>query len=441
MPSFNFFKRKGKDVSKLNSRQNDIQVNKPIPLSQNLENRLTIEDTQSLLNRTEEGLIRNLLTDLGKTFQDTNLIFQHINLVAEDLKNEETEVEEEKLAPLVKNTKNTIIRALKRESSNILAIPRNLDEFIKFKDSLDASINRFGEVTSSHSRIVNTFMKKHANSLRGDLKKISDISEKLRDEFEEFSVEKKNIEDCRLNLSTLKDNLDEKQKSEKNLQTISNNLIKIDEEIKRKENEISDLKSSPDYSKALKYIQEKEQIDRERKLLIEKLNRISSHLTKAANKYSYGLTKTTIDKIDTIVNRPSEIAYKSDISDYLNLVKAMKDSVMSNKIILKDAGKIIQYFDLLTNELPIFKNEILKIDSKLEKLKENDKVIILDKIRQKEEERKRELELRMTENQRKEEILKSNLKIEEQMRIASSNIEEQLERLFTKKYKIISTLE
>ena len=99
----------------------------------------------------------------------------------------------------------------------------------------------------------------------------------------------------------------------------------------------------------------------------------------------------------------------------------MKDSVMSNKIILKDAGKIIQYFDLLTNELPIFKNEILKIDSKLEKLKENDKVIILDKIRQKEEERKRELELRMTENQRKEEILKSNLKIEEQMRTALRN--------------------
>ena len=78
MPSFNFFKRKGKEVSKLNSRQNDIQVNKPIPLSQNLENRLTIEDTQSLLNRTEEGLIRNLLTDLGKTFQDTNLIFHRV---------------------------------------------------------------------------------------------------------------------------------------------------------------------------------------------------------------------------------------------------------------------------------------------------------------------------------------------------------------------------
>src|SRR5690606_16969360 len=131
---------------------------------------------------------------------------------------------EEKLAPLVKNTKNTIVRALKREASNIQDTPKNFDEFVKFKDSLDASINRFGEVTSSHSRIVNTFMKKHANSLRGDLKKISYISDILRDEFEGLSAKKKIIDDCRLNLLALTDNLDEKQKSEKTLQTINNNF-------------------------------------------------------------------------------------------------------------------------------------------------------------------------------------------------------------------------
>ena len=47
----------------------------------------------------------------------------------------------------------------------------------------------------------------------------------------------------------------------------------------------------------------------------------------------------------------------------------------------------------------------------------------------------------MRENERKEEILKNKLKIEEEIRITSSNIEEQLERLTTKKYKIIPTIE
>ena len=115
----------------------------------------------------------------------------------------------------------------------------------------NASINRFGEVTSSHSRIVNTFMKKHANSLRGDLKKISDISGKLSDGFDELSIEKKVLEECRINLSTLKAIIDEKGKSEQDLKAIDNNCIRLDKEIKLKEIEIDDLKSSSDYSRLL----------------------------------------------------------------------------------------------------------------------------------------------------------------------------------------------
>lgn len=441
MPSFNFFKRKGKDISKLSSKQSNIQVNNSAPIPQNLDDRLTIEDALNLLDRIENTVTLNLLNELGKTFEDTNLIFQHINNIARDLESEEIEVEEEKLAPLVKNTKNTIVRALKRESSNTLTIPKTFDEFIKFKESLDASINRFGEVTSSHSRIVNTFMKKHANSLRGDLKKISDISGKLSDGFDELSIEKKVLEECRINLSTLKTIIDEKGKSEQDLKAIDNNCIRLDKEIKLKEIEMDDLKSSSDYSKGLKYLHERELIDKERKILIDKLNRISGHLTKAANKYSYGLTKATIEKIDTIVNKPSEIAYKSDISEYLRLLKEMKQSVTSNKVILKDSNKVLQYFDILADELPNFKNEILILDSRIDKLKDREKVTILEKLNQKEEEKKKAHEYRISEDQRRDEILKNKSKIEEQIKVTLKVIEEQLQRLSTKKYKIITNLE
>ncbi len=441
MPSFNFFKRKGKDVSKLSNKQNNIQATNPVSISRNLDDRLTIEDALNLLDRIENTITRNLLTELGKTFEDTNLIFQHINNIAEDLESEEIDIEEEKLAPLVKNTKNTIVRALKRESSNILTIPKTFDEFVKFKESLDASINRFGEVTSSHSRIVNTFMKKHANSLRGDLKKISDISGKLSNGFDELSMEKKVVEECRVNLSTLKANIDEKEKSEQDLKSIDNECIKLDEEIKLKEIEIDDLKSSSDYSKGLKYLHERERINNERKILIDKLNQISSHLTKAANKYSYGLTKATVEKIDTIVNKPSEIAYKSDISDYLHLLKEMKESVTSNKVIIKDSNKILQYFDILASELPNFKKEILKLDSLIDKLKDKEKATILDKLDQKEEEKKKANEYLIAQNQKRDEIIKDKMKIEEQIKTILKVIEEQLQRLSTKKYKIMTSPE
>lgn len=141
------------------------------------------------------------------------------------------------------------------------------------------------------------------------------------------------------------------------------------------------------------------------------------------------------------MNKPSEIAYKQDMSEYLNLVKEMKESVMSNKIILKDSSKIIQYFDILNAELPNFKNAILKLDLEINKLKDKEKVAILDKLSQSQEQSKQEVERRMAENQRKNEILKNNSKIEEQIKITKKNIEEQLQRLSAKKYKIIINIE
>jgi hypothetical protein len=119
----------------------------------------------------------------------------------------------------------------------------------------------------------------------------------------------------------------------------------------------------------------------------------------------------------------------------------MKESVMSNKIILKDSSKIIQYFDILNAELPNFKNAILKLDLEINKLKDKEKVAILDKLSQSQEQSKQEVERRMAENQRKNEILKNNSKIEEQIKITKRNIEEQLQRLSAKKYKIIINIE
>jgi len=361
MPSFNFFKKKDKDISKLNNKKSGAGVgvaNSTIPIVQAQDNKITIEDAVKELEKSEGRITKNLLINMEKTFEDTNLAFQHVNTIAEDLDAEVINTEEEKLMPLVQNTKNTIVRALKRESSNILPIPKTFEEFIKFRDAVEASINRFGEVTSSHSRIVNTFMKKHANSLRGELKRISDSSEKLNDEYDHITEERKMIEHCRSNLLSMHSKVDEINKTNITIKNLDQEIRQLKEEKDRREKEINSIKSSSDYGKCLKYLQEKEEIDKKRKKSINELYEISNRLTKAANKYSYGLSRGTVEKIDTIVNKPSEIVSKPDMSEYITLLKEIKESVRSNKIVLKDSKKVLQYFDMLIDELPKFKAEI-----------------------------------------------------------------------------------
>ncbi len=443
MPSFNFFKKKDKDISNLNNKKSAAAAaaNSTVPTVQVQDNKITIEDAVKELEKSEGKITKNLLINLEKTFEDTNLAFQHINIIAEDLDAEVINTEEEKLMPLVQNTKNTIVRALKRESSNILPVPKTFEEFIKFRDSVDASINRFGEVTSSHSRIVNTFMKKHANSLRGELKRISDGSEKLNDGYNEITEDRKMIEECRSNLLSIHSKIDEINKANITIKSLDEKIRQLKEGIDRREKEINLIKSSSDYAKCLKYLQEKEEIDKKRKKSINQLYEISNHLTKAANKYSYGLSRGTVEKIDTIVNKPSEIVSKPDMSEYITLLKDIKESVKSNKIVLKDSKKVLQYFDILMDELPRFKTEIKELDSKIERLKDKDKIAILDDVKRKEEERKEEERIIMLENQRKEDITKEKIGLEEQMISTTRVIEEQIHKLCRKKYKIITPSE
>jgi hypothetical protein len=441
MPSFNFFKKRDKDVSKLNNKKSADGANSTIPIVQAQDNKITIENAIKELEKSEAKITKNLLINLEKTFEDTNLAFQHINIIAEDLDAEVIITEEEKLMPLVQNTKNTIVRALKRESSNILPIPKTFEDFIKFRDSVDASMNRFGEVTSSHSRIVNTFMKKYANSLRGELKRISDSSEILNDEYNQITEERKTVEQCRSNLLSMHSKMDEINKANITIKNLDQKIRQLKERKDLREKEINSIKSSSDYAKCLKYLQEKEEIDKKRKKSINELYEISNRLTKAANKYSYGLSRGTVEKIDTIVNKPSEIVSKPDMPEYITLLKDIKESVKTNKIVLKDSKKVLQYFDILMDELPKFKAQIKELDSRIDRLKDKDKIAVLDEIKRKEEERKEEERIIMSENQRKDEITKQKIELEEQMISTTRDIEEQIQILCRKKYKLITPSE
>jgi len=125
------------------------------------------------------------------------------------------------------------------------------------------------------------------------------------------------------------------------------------------------------------------------------------------------------------------------MSEYITLLKDIKESVRSNKIVLKDAKKVLQYFDMLIDELPKFKAEIKELDSRIDRLKDKDKIAVLDELRRKEDERKEDERIIMLENQTKDEITKQKKELDEQMISTTRDIEEQIHKLCRKKYEII----
>lgn len=434
MPPFSFFKKKDKDIHVDNERPYfKLKESSPKP-----DNEITLDFASTELKKIENIMVQNYVNKLKKLFEETIQIYQNINIIAENIENEEIDIEEEKLTPLINNTKNIIVKSLKRETANIPSIPQTFEDFMQFKESLNASINRFGEVTSSHSRVISTFMKKQASNLRSDLKKITENSKNINKYYEDLMSERKIIEECKFNLSDVANQIKEEQNSTNILESVNRNIKKLTDNMAEKEKELKSLKSSSAYSKILDHLKKKELVEKNRKKSIENIKAISTHMTKATHKYSYGISKGTKEKVDNLINDPLKIAMESDILPYLEIIKDLKKSINTNKIILKDSAKVIHYCDLLIEELPRFKDEINETDLKIANLiGDGEDRLMLERVKRLEYELaeiRKNIEM---ENSRKDEINNQRVQEAERIDLTVKNIEKQLFQICKKKYNVV----
>jgi hypothetical protein len=434
MSPFSFFKKKDKDISKINTKV----FNRSNSSSQS-DDIITIDFALEEINKKEENIIKNQLEKLRKTCEETIQSYETINNIAENLEIEEINAENDKLAPLVNNTKKVIVKSLKRESSNELQIPESFEDLVKFKETIFSSINRFGEVTSSHITVINTFMKKHANNLRSELKRITGKSEKINEYYEYILEDKEIIDDCKNNLLELSNKIKEISNNNNIRDSLNQKIKEIENENNLKEKEIKQLRALPSYNKSLDLLKEIENLEKEKEIQIQGISEITHQLSKAAHKYSYGTSKGTKEIINTIIKDPVKIVNETDISPYVAFLNNLKESIISNKILLKDSNKVIQNCEKMIESLPKFKVETKEIISKIKYLKEHNKNSPLEKTKKIEDTVNENKKIIHDENLRREEIRREEIQEEDRIKQLTNKIEEQLFIICKKKYKIDST--
>lgn len=430
MSPFNFFKKKDKDISKID---NNIQ-NKPNTLHHS-DNIITIDFALDEIKKKENNIIINHLDRLRKICEDIKQSFEIINSIAENIELEEIN-EEQRLTPLINNTRNIVVKSLKRESSNALQIPETFEDLVKFKEMINSSIKRFGEVTRSHSVVINNFMKKNASSLRSELKKITENSEKINEYYSNILKDKEIIDRCKNNLRDVINKRTEIENNNSIKNSINLNIKEKEKENSLKQKEIKQLQELPSYNKSLNHLKEIEKLEKNKEELIQNIMDISNQLSKAAHKYSYGTSKVTKEIINVLIKEPFKIINDKDISPYLEFLNNLKESVNTNKILLKDSAKVIQYCDKMIETLPKFKYEIQEIILKINSLNDHDKNSTLEKIKKIEDIINENRKTIQNETSRKEEFTNQIIQEEERLKEVLDKVEEQLFHICKKKYRI-----
>lgn len=343
MPPFGLFKKKPSDTGSV-----DHSVATPATET------LSIEQAQDLLQRLESAKVKELSASLVRIKESAVESLTAIDGLAKDMDRENIKLEglEQKLKSVVEHSKRTVVLSLKREASLELPFPQSANDAKKFKERFENMMKRFGEVSGSHSKVLNAFMKKHSGKMKEEFEFLTKLLNETRAIISEFDRNREPIVICSNMLNTALQKVSSIKLAESSAKNIERKIEDIERELKKLEGELAALSASKEYGQASISVRDKAEAEKKQEEFHTKIRDLFSHLSRAFTKYSYGITKDTERRLKIMSDEPWQILYEKNVMPYSSLLLEIRRSIDNGQIQLKDSDKALQYIDTILETLP-----------------------------------------------------------------------------------------
>jgi hypothetical protein len=359
------------------------------------ENTLSILDALNILRKMEDEKVGDMSRNLIPIKQSLDNTLLSVGKLAEEMENEKVKVEDEKFKPSVESSRRILSTSLKKEVSSDYPMPTSIPEALKFKERLQSLMERFGDVSGSHSKILTTFMKKHTGKIKGEFDVISSLEKRTNKIMEDFEEDRRPVADCIAVINKTSEILGALQQQENELERVKEEISTLEVEGRDLGKRLAEVERSPDFESTSKTIKEMMLADGEQKEFHKYLIDLFSPVSRALTKYSYGTSKVTSSKLQVLMNSPWKIferdhgsiedtkpvqngaSQTSGLESYKSLIVEVQKAVATGKITLKDSQKTIKSFDLIIKALPDLETRSELIVNKLDSLEQrkNDSVI------------------------------------------------------------------
>lgn len=368
---------------------------------------LPIQQAQDLLRSIESARVQELAARLAPVKESAAHSLSIIGGLANDMEHEKIKLEgvEQRFKSVAENARKTVVSTLRREASTELPLPQTANDARKFKERFEAMMNRFGEVSGSHSKMLNAFMKKRAGKMKEEFEALTKLLNETRGAISDFEQKRAPIVKCSGILNTASQKASSIRSAETSMQNMENEIVRIGNELEGLKSELEALRASPEFEQARTVVQKTEEAERQEEQFHAQLVDLFSHVSRAFTKYSYGITKETEARLQMMSDEPWKMLYESDVSPYSSLLLEIRKSIDSGKIQLKDSDKILHYLDLILNSLPELRDRARALKAETDSLRQVDDSLVT---------RTRELEEKIL--QHEEELAKSRQNVEQQKR-------------------------
>jgi chromosome segregation ATPase len=415
VPPFGFFKKKEDDAEP--SREPHMAIVPPGTIS--------IQQAQDLLRSIESEKVQRLASKLLPITESASKSLITIAELAEDLDHEKIKLEdlEQRHKSVIENSRKTIVASLRREASTEFQLPKTMNDVKKFKEKFETMMNRIGEVTGSHSKMLNIFMKKYAGKLRSEFEDLSKLLSDVKTAVSSLEKDRAPIVRCGNILNTATQKAISIKSIESSVQSIESETNTIESEVASLRAKLELLKGTSEFDQAMSIVQKAENAEKQEEQLRAQLTDLFSHVSRAFTKYSYNISKETQSRLYVLSQEPWKMLYEDDISPYSTLLAEIYKSISSDQIQLKDSDKVLNYIDTILNLLPELQSKVRSLKKEVSTLLQEDSKLIYykakeldEKIRMHEEELSRKRQML---DQQKRQIAEKTQEIEALLKEAS----------------------
>lgn len=396
MSPFGLFKKKPSNIP-------PTEQSIPVPTT----DRLSIRQAQDLLESLESVKVKELCSALTRIKESAVRSLKVIDTLAKDMDRENIKLEglELRLKSVVEHSKRTVVSSLKREASSELPFPQTANDARKFKERFENMMKRFGEVSGSHSKVLNAFMKKHSGKIKEEFEQLTKLLNETRELIADFDRDREPINRCENMLNTALQKVSSINLADSSAKKIENDIRDIERELKRLKTELDAMSGSQEYEQASISLQKVADAKKKQEEFHAKIKDLFSHLSRAFTKYSYGITKETERRLQTLSDQPWEILYEDNVSPYSSLLQEIRKSIISGQIQLKDSEKVLQYSDIILKSLSDLQRTAQTIQTEIDSFREVNAEVVY---------KVKGLEHQIT--QHSEGLARSRLELEQQMR-------------------------
>lgn len=334
---------------------------------------LSVQDAQALLDSVEAARVQSLCARLAPARESAARSLAALSEIAGSMEKEKLKLEdlEKRYGSNIENARKMVISALKREASVELPQAQTLADAKKFRERMESMLHRFGEVSGSHSKMLNYFMKKHAGSMKDEFGELDKVLKDVKAAMSAFDAERAPQVRCASVLNTVSQKASSARADEIAAQAASDRAAALESELASMKGELAALEGSAEFAQAKESAERLAGAEKRQEEFRAHVAEMFSHVSRALSKYSYGVSKETERRLHTLSEEPWA-ALAGDMEPYSLLLAEVYKSVASGQIQLKDSDRVLPQLASIQSALPQLQQEAAALGAQVAQLRQGD---------------------------------------------------------------------